>query len=637
MKRNKLLILSIILICFFALTSLTSCDAVLDLIFGPKNPSNPSNPNEPPACVHQMEEQTFVGQTCKGQSEITYYKCSKCGKCYLDEAGTDEIVLSELDKGHLYVIKIDGDEHYSECHLCKEEQQGSRAKHSSDRWWYNPEVHYKQCDVCSAKFDEGAHDETGSCSVCGRQADYEAICSSRYGYGQLAALEHGKNMQKLYDRIDEAVRAFHNDETRNAAVPANSEGPEKAIDEVTAFDLSLTVSEARAAVAVYGHDNPLYYWIDKTCLVGVGKGSEGVPDGSKLALNVNICVADGYANGEDRVAQNNKLYAQIDGYLSAVSNENDPYYISLALHDMLINSVDYAYKSDGVTPESALWAHSIEGVFVNEKAVCEGYAKAYQLLLNACGVNNVYVTGSSFDTGHAWNMVQLNNGNWYLYDLTWDDQPNDAEGQTHKYFCNSVGTFNSDHTPTPSNIADGLDYLYPLPDAASADYQTESLELNESFTVQGISYKFVGYNRVSVCGCTTLGENGILTIPSTVREGGRTLTVSQIDNEAFATYAERENGVLYPVTSINITKLIIPQTVTVIYTRSLRDCETLVSVEFADCENWRRRPLTNQSNSYAQLNPDELAIPSKACALLKQEYKTGLLPTGYAYVWEKIS
>lgn len=59
------------------------------------------------------------------------------------------------------------------------------------------------------------------------------------------------------------------------------------------------------------------------------------------------------------------------------------------------------------------------GALINKEAVCEGYAKAYKLLLNAMGIECDVVINAE----HAWNVVKLD-GEWYLVDVTNDDTNN---------------------------------------------------------------------------------------------------------------------------------------------------------------------------------------------------------------------
>ncbi len=633
MKR-KLSIIFIILICICALTFLSSCDLVLDLIFGPSTPSDKPDTNEPPAHKHTMVAQMYTGATCVGQDEINYFKCSGCNKYYFDEAGNEEIAdISALEKGHLFVIKSNSVEHYSECKLCNTEQENSRGQHSSTRWWYNVDRHYKVCDVCGSEFNSASHDETGSCSVCGRQADYKAICNGNYAYEQLALLENGGNMQKLYNKIDELASSVHDDVNTNATKREIGETADGTVVEAYAFNaistngLGITAVQAYVTVASYNHDHPLYYWIDKQCSVSVSQITDKVS-------SVTICADEKYATGEARSAQNKILYNQIDKYLSLMSDESDPYYITLGLHDAIIDDINYAYKSDGVTAETASWAHNIVGVFDNKSAVCEGYAKAFQLLLNACNVNNVYVTGSSKGIGHAWNTVQLADDNWYWYDLTWDDQPNMVNGKMYDYFCKTDNVFSVDHTVTEQNVNDQMNYLYNLPKTATLDYSSENLEIDEQFTYNGVTYILAGYNRLAVNKVLTAGTDGVVMLPSEIVENGKKFAVKQINDEALATYTYGENGSILSVASPSVTKLVIPQSVDVIFNKSFVSCKTLAEIDFEDKANWQRYALFGKPD-YKTVTAEQLSATAEACKLMQEVYKPNVLSPSYVYVWVK--
>lgn len=82
-----------------------------------------------------------------------------------------------------------------------------------------------------------------------------------------------------------------------------------------------------------------------------------------------------------------------------------------ALHDWVCNNTVY----DG-DDETYLGNHVDSAVFMDGIAVCEGYAAAYNLLLNEAGVESCYVNNPR----HAWNMVKLGD-EWFHVDTTWDD------------------------------------------------------------------------------------------------------------------------------------------------------------------------------------------------------------------------
>lgn len=85
--------------------------------------------------------------------------------------------------------------------------------------------------------------------------------------------------------------------------------------------------------------------------------------------------------------------------------------------------------------------------------------------MNSYNIENIYVTGYA-GGGHAWNMVQMDDGLYYWLDATWDDQF--YEEFQHDYFL--VGNENfTDHIPD-SPDSSGVNFLYELPEASDTDY-----------------------------------------------------------------------------------------------------------------------------------------------------------------------
>ena len=115
------------------------------------------------------------------------------------------------------------------------------------------------------------------------------------------------------------------------------------------------------------------------------------------------------------------------------SNMSD-YDVVKTLHDYLITHCDYDIRVDiGNMP---FISHQAEGALLKGTAVCSGYAKAYEILLDAAGIPCETITG--FAGGyHAWNLVQVD-GQWYHVDATWDD-PTTRGGDyiRYEYFLKS--------------------------------------------------------------------------------------------------------------------------------------------------------------------------------------------------------
>ncbi|MHC1786575.1 MAG: transglutaminase domain-containing protein [Christensenellales bacterium] len=102
------------------------------------------------------------------------------------------------------------------------------------------------------------------------------------------------------------------------------------------------------------------------------------------------------------------------------------------LHDYLRKNAKYDYTYTHYYPH---------GVLLLGTGVCNSYATAYQLLLNAVGISNKVIVGEGNNGSwgaHGWNLVSIG-GYWYHVDVTWDD------GWGYKYFLKSDKSMSADH------------------------------------------------------------------------------------------------------------------------------------------------------------------------------------------------
>ena len=139
-----------------------------------------------------------------------------------------------------------------------------------------------------------------------------------------------------------------------------------------------------------------------------------------------------------------------------VASETDPWMSDAVkarqLHYWLVRCCDYDQREAGDNPPSYQENHSPYSVFVSYeldghgKTVCEGFAKAYTMLLKKANIESYVLLGKTRIAGrtnHIWNLVKLGD-RYYECDVTWDNSQYDkgnsvAFGTNYRYFMkNSV-------------------------------------------------------------------------------------------------------------------------------------------------------------------------------------------------------
>ena len=132
----------------------------------------------------------------------------------------------------------------------------------------------------------------------------------------------------------------------------------------------------------------------------------------------------------------------------------------IAAHDYIIRNC--IYNVEGIENDS-LTDDDFEpyGVFVKGKAVCEGYAKAFKMLMGIADIDCVLVTGNvgEDDIPHAWNMIKLDNS-WYHVDVTYDDPNPETKEIVYLYLNVTDEVIERDHKWNKNNTPEAVDTKY---------------------------------------------------------------------------------------------------------------------------------------------------------------------------------
>ena len=132
-----------------------------------------------------------------------------------------------------------------------------------------------------------------------------------------------------------------------------------------------------------------------------------------------------------------RLEAALDLAIDSIKKQLQENYrqveLVCAISDYIAINCQYAYKSDGQTPDDA--ASNVYSAFLDSRAICDGYASAFTLLAQQFGLEVIKVSGIAGpgNDSHAWNMAKVD-GTWYHVDVTWNDPTPDTPGYAgHKY------------------------------------------------------------------------------------------------------------------------------------------------------------------------------------------------------------
>lgn len=111
----------------------------------------------------------------------------------------------------------------------------------------------------------------------------------------------------------------------------------------------------------------------------------------------------------------------------------------LYVYDWIMNNTIYLDRP--MISASKNLDYSIYNLFINGKSNCNGYSKAFSLIMDKLGIPCTIAVGECNDSVlHGWNIIELDN-KYYHLDSTWDDKynkysfSNSNQYISHAYFC----------------------------------------------------------------------------------------------------------------------------------------------------------------------------------------------------------
>ena len=219
--------------------------------------------------------------------------------------------------------------------------------------------------------------------------------------------------------------------------------------EITSLPLQMTAEEVFAMFEMVLVDHPEIFWF---------RGNETCYSDPRTNKVVKIELAFRYTEAEADKARD-EIIAVIQPFLDTINDNMSDFEVALRAYETLVNLVDYdtlALEKQDKIPPMVKHAkpdpiRTIYGVFVDRKAVCAGYARAYQFLLKLMGIESAFVSSGV----HAWNLVKLE-GDYYHLDVTWADgsdtkrEIDSGNRINYSFFCVTTSEITSldAHQPT---------------------------------------------------------------------------------------------------------------------------------------------------------------------------------------------
>lgn len=240
-----------------------------------------------------------------------------------------------------------------------------------------------------------------SCSNSNESAEIESKTATTAQPTQATTKPEDTSAQfaHSYDCLDDVEKEIYNKIGRK--VNYNFPAP-------FTINCEATEKQIRTALDGYRNDHPEVFWLLSQYSYYYCGGKTTV----YLFFNDNMS----YDEFIDAKAEFDKTVDKI--VANAPKNASD-YELELYANNYIIENCSYNREA-AESKELVDNANDAYGALVDGSAVCEGYARAFQLLCTKLGIDCVMVYGINDNVPHAWNCAKIS-GEWYHVDTTNND------------------------------------------------------------------------------------------------------------------------------------------------------------------------------------------------------------------------
>lgn len=209
--------------------------------------------------------------------------------------------------------------------------------------------------------------------------------------------------------------------------------------------------QIRMAITAFKNDHPQVFWLANVYSKAYSE--------DETVVRLYSYVSE--TECREMVAQLNTAVQEV---LSELPSDLSEFDREVALFDAIAGRCVYDTKAAN---DASLWkAYTIYGLFVDGTAVCEGYARAMQLLLRYADMEVQLVYGQAGGVAHMWNLVRVD-GDWYHLDPTWNDEESVVR---YDYFNVTDAVIGQDHTPSADITTMSLQEIDEYLSSGTASY-----------------------------------------------------------------------------------------------------------------------------------------------------------------------
>lgn len=267
--------------------------------------------------------------------------------------------------------------------------------------------------------------------------------------------------RRMYEQLDETEKYIYE------VIQDNIANGEEVIDiQNLEYDADKIWEHVQIAYDAVYYDCPEFFWLNHNW------DASGQYQGDKINIEFTAICHDYWNYVLDKESYKDAVMSKAEQIASEAEKQPTTYDKVKYVHDYLVTNVLYdevalAEIKQTVQRASNQQSHTAYGALVSNLAVCDGYAKSFQLIMNLLGIECEYIEGFAGEY-HAWNYIKLDGDNYWM-DVTWDDynlKNADGsmmcpEGVNYEYYCITSENLYRTHEP---------DDTFAIPNCTATEY-----------------------------------------------------------------------------------------------------------------------------------------------------------------------